>query len=87
MSALAISRQLIARPFLRGHRTIKQELTVQIYEEYGNPVNDGAVFWVRVVTYDLAVKVLSDTPAGDVLYGHRIDETSFAEGCVSSPIF
>jgi hypothetical protein len=49
----------------------------------GNPVNDGVVFWIRAVAYDLAVKILSDTPAGDVLYGHRIDETSFAESCVS----
>ena len=45
----------------------------------GNPVDDGVVFWICAVAYDLAVKILSDTPAGDVLYGHRIDETSFAE--------
>src|SRR5258708_2092179 len=49
----------------------------------GNPVNDGVVFWIGAVAYDLAAKILSDTPAGDVLYGHRIDETSFAESCVS----
>ena len=49
----------------------------------GNPVNDGVVFWIRAVAYDLAVKILSDAPAGGVLYGHRIDETSFAESCVS----
>ena len=33
----------------------------------GNPVNDGVVFWIRAVAYDLALKILSDTPAGDVL--------------------
>jgi len=33
----------------------------------GNPVNDGVVFWIRAVAYDLAVKTLRDTPAGDVL--------------------
>jgi hypothetical protein len=44
----------------------------------GNPVNDGFVFWIRAVAYDLAVKTLSDTLAGGVLYGHRINETSFA---------
>jgi len=49
----------------------------------GNPVNDGFVFWIRAVPYDLAVKILSDTPAGGVLYGYGIDETSFAESCVS----
>ena len=49
----------------------------------GNPVNDGVIFWIRAVAYDLAVKILSDTPAGGVLYGHRIDETSFAKCCVS----
>jgi hypothetical protein len=38
----------------------------------GNPVNDGVVFWIRAVAYDLAVKILSDTPAGGVLYGHPI---------------
>ena len=48
-----------------------------------NPVNNGVVFWIRAVAYDLAVKVLSDTPAGGVLYRHRIDETSFAQSCVS----
>src|SRR5436309_15367969 len=48
-----------------------------------NPVNDGIVFWIRAVAYDLAVKFFSNTPAGRVLYGHRIDETSFAESCVS----
>jgi hypothetical protein len=36
-----------------------------------NPVNDGVVFWIRAVADDLAVKILSDTPAGDVLYGHH----------------
>jgi hypothetical protein len=45
----------------------------------GNPVNDGVIFWIRAVAYDLAMKFLSDTPAGGVFYGHRIDETSFAE--------
>jgi hypothetical protein len=49
----------------------------------GNPVNDGVIFWIRAVAYDLAVKLLSDTPAGGVLYGHWIDEASFAESCVS----
>src|ERR1700678_4306951 len=47
------------------------------------PVNDGVVFWIRAIAYDLAVKILSDTPAGDVLYGHRVNETPFAESCVS----
>src|SRR5580704_5363980 len=50
---------------------------------YRNPVNDGVVFSIRAVAYDFAVKILSDTPAGDVLDGHRIDETSFVESCVS----
>src|SRR5437763_4285657 len=50
-----------------------------------NPVSDGIVFWIRAVAYDLAMKFLSDTPAGRVVYGHRIDETSFAESCVSPP--
>ena len=49
----------------------------------GDSVNDGIVFWIRAVAYDLAVKILSDTPAGDVLYGHRVDETSLAKSCVS----
>ena len=49
----------------------------------GNPVNDGVIFWIRAFAYDLAVKILSDSPAGRVLYGHWIDETSFAESCVS----
>ena len=49
----------------------------------GNPVNDGVVFWSRAVADDLAVKVVSDPPAGGVLYGHRVDETFFAESCVS----
>ncbi|SPE32865.1 hypothetical protein SBA2_710007 [Acidobacteriia bacterium SbA2] len=57
------------------------ELRIRRFVE-GNPVHDGVVFWIRAVAYDLAVKILSDTPAGDVLYGHRIDETSFAESCV-----
>ena len=35
-----------------------------------NPVNDGVVFWIRPVADDLAVKILSDTPAGGVLSGH-----------------
>ena len=58
------------------------ELRISRFVE-GNPVNDGVVFWIRAVAYDLAVKILSDTPAGAVLYGHRINETSFAESCVS----
>jgi hypothetical protein len=49
----------------------------------GNPVNDGVVFWIGAVGYDLAVKSFGDTPAGGVLYGHGIEETSFAESCVS----
>src|SRR5579872_7557723 len=49
----------------------------------GNPVNDGVVFWIRAVANDLAVKTLSDAPAGDVLDGHWIDETFLAESCVS----
>ena len=48
-----------------------------------NSVNDGFVFWVRALAYDLAVKILSDPPAGSILYGHRIDETSLTESCVS----
>lgn len=58
------------------------ELRVWLFVE-GNPVNDGFVFWIRAVAYDLAVKILSDTSAGGVLYGHRIDETPCAESCVS----
>ena len=46
----------------------------------GNPVNDGVVFWIRAVAYDLTVKILRDTPAGGMLYGHRIDQTFFAKG-------
>ena len=42
----------------------------------GDPVNDGVIFWTGAVGDDLAVKILSDTPAGSVLYGYRIDETS-----------
>src|SRR5215467_5886577 len=49
----------------------------------GNPVNDGVIFWISAVAYDLAVKILSDTSAGGVLYRYRIDETFFAESCVS----
>ena len=49
----------------------------------GNPVNDGVIFGILALAYDLAVKILSDTPAGGVLYGYRIDETSFTERCVS----
>lgn len=52
----------------------------------GNPVNDGVIFWIRAVAYDLAVKFLSDTPAGGVLYGYRIDEAFFTESCVP-PIY
>jgi hypothetical protein len=48
-----------------------------------NPVNDRIVFWIRALADDLAVKILSHTPAGDVLYGHWLDETPFAESCVS----
>src|SRR5436190_21365242 len=44
-----------------------------------NPVDDGVIFWILAVVYDLAVKILSDTPAGDVLYGYRVGETFFAE--------
>ena len=49
----------------------------------GDPVNDGVIFWIRAVANDLAVKLLSDTPAGGVLHRHRIDKTSFAESCMS----
>ena len=49
----------------------------------GNPVNDGVVFRIRAVANNLAVKILSDTPAGDVLYGDRIEEATFAESCIS----
>jgi hypothetical protein len=48
----------------------------------GNPVNDRVVFWILAVAYDLAVKILSDAPAGGILYGHRIDETFLAQSCV-----
>src|SRR5260221_6287393 len=58
------------------------ELRIRLFVE-GNPVNDGVVFWIRAVAYDLAVEILSDTPAGDVRDGNRIDETYFAESCVS----
>ena len=51
-----------------------RELRVWRFVE-GNPVNDGVVFWILAVAYDLAVKTLSDAPAGDILHGHRIDET------------
>jgi len=43
-----------------------------------NSVNDGVIFWIRAGTYDLAAKILSDTPAGDVLHGYRVDESLFA---------
>lgn len=46
-------------------------------------VNEGIIFWIRAVTYDLAAEILSDTPAGGVLHGYRVDETPFAERCVS----
>src|SRR5258708_1121990 len=49
----------------------------------GNPVNDGVVFWIRAGAYDLAVKILSDAPAGGILYCYRIDEAVFAKSCVS----
>jgi hypothetical protein len=58
------------------------ELRIWRFAE-GNPVNNGVVFWVRAVAYDLAAEILSDTPAGGVLYGDRMDEASFAENCVS----
>jgi hypothetical protein len=48
-----------------------------------DPVDDGIIFWIRAVTYDLAAEILSDTPAGGVLHGYRVDETPFAERCVS----
>lgn len=47
-----------------------------------NPVNDGIVFWIRAVTYDLPMKILSDTPASGVLHGYRIGKASFTERCV-----
>src|SRR5580704_336060 len=68
--------------FASSHRARNDQQRIWRLAE-GNPVNDGVVFWIRAVAYDLAMKILSDTPAGDVLYGHRIDETSFAESCVS----
>ena len=37
----------------------------------------------RAVTDGLAVKILSDTPAGDVLYRYRIGKASFAQRQVS----
>jgi len=49
----------------------------------GNPVNDRVILWVRPDTYDLAAQVLSDSPTGNVLLGDRIDEASFAKGCMS----
>ena len=39
-----------------------------------NSINDGVILWIRACTNDLAAKILSDTPAGDVLYGYRVDE-------------
>src|SRR5580692_11598488 len=39
-----------------------------------NPVIDGFIFWIRAGAYDLTAKILSDTPAGDVLHGYRVDE-------------
>jgi hypothetical protein len=44
------------------------ELRTRLFVE-GNPVNDGFVFWIRAGAYDLAVKILSNTPARGVLYG------------------
>ena len=49
----------------------------------GNPVYDGVIFRIRAATDDLAMKILSDTSAGDVLYGYRIGENSFAQRRVS----
>jgi len=43
-----------------------------------NSVNDGFIFWIRAGAYDFAAKILSDTPASDVLHGYRVDETPFA---------
>src|SRR5262249_32966125 len=51
--------------------------------EERNFVNDRVVFWICSVPYDLAMKFLSDSPAGGVLYGYRIKEALFAECCVS----
>ena len=34
----------------------------------GDPIYDGVIFAVRPATYDLAAKMLSDTPAGSVLH-------------------
>jgi len=49
----------------------------------GNPVNDGVIFWLLEVAYDIAVKILSDAPAGGILYGHWIKETFFAKSCMA----
>lgn len=49
----------------------------------GDPGNDGAIFAVRLATYDLAAKMLSDTSAGGILLSDWIDEASFAERPVS----
>jgi hypothetical protein len=48
-----------------------------------NPVNHTVVFWFLEVAYDLAAKILSDAPAGDILYGHWIEETFFTQSCVA----
>jgi hypothetical protein len=49
----------------------------------GDRVNDGIVFWIRACTNDLVAKILSDAPAGDILYGNRIDVTRIAAQPVS----
>ena len=59
------------------HRSVPAFLSLE-----GNPVNDGVVLWILAVAYDFAVKVLSDAPAGGILFGHRIDETLLAQSCV-----
>ena len=43
-----------------------------------NSVNDGFIFWIRAGAYDLTAKILSDTPAGDILHGYRVNEIPFA---------
>jgi len=60
-----------------GERTVWFDLRSMATGER-NPVNDGIIFWIRAGTYDLAAKILGDTPAGDVLHGYRVDETPFA---------
>ena len=45
----------------------------------GNPVNDGVIFWIRAVAYDLAVKILSDHLELAELQSWRVDDNH----CVS----